>query len=59
MKSAEAVFILVGADVVFNKGQLTAQIITCFHDILKAHYAMKNANYVISQKDLVDAGFGC
>ncbi len=59
MISTEAVFILVGADIVFNKGQLTGKIINCFHDVLKKYYETKNKTYVISQKELVDAGFGC
>ncbi|MDD5474717.1 MAG: hypothetical protein PHU34_11325 [Candidatus Methanoperedens sp.] len=59
MNSAEAVFILVGADVVFNKGQLTSKIINCFHDVLKLYYDKKPVTYVVSQKDLIDAGFEC
>lgn len=59
MNTAEAVFILVGADVVFNHGEFTAKIITCFHDVLKVYFDEKNTTYVISEKELVDAGFGC
>lgn len=61
MPNAEttAALILVGADVLFNKGRLTKKLFSCFNDILKKHYDETHVTYVISQKDLVDAGFGC
>jgi len=59
MNTVEAVFILVGADVVFNNGQLTSKIVGCFHEVLKLYYGNKNKAYVVSQKDLIDGGFGC
>lgn len=60
MRDAEAVFILVGADILFNKGQLTSRVVSCFYDILKEYYRAKNEKYIyISQEDLTNACFGC
>ena len=53
-KLAEKVFILIGADIIFNQGTLTSQIISCFHDILKEHYDKKN-----EEPNLIDMAFGC
>ena len=51
---AEKVFILVGADIIFNQGALTSQVIVCFHDILKEHFAQKE-----KERSLTDMCFGC
>ena len=51
---AEKVFILVGADIIFNQGALTSQVIACFHDILKEHFAQKE-----KERSLTDMCFGC
>lgn len=51
---AEKVFILIGADIIFNQGTLTTQVITCFHDILKEHYDRTH-----KERDLTDMAFGC
>ena len=51
---AKKVFILVGADIIFNQGTLTSQVISCFHDIIKEHFTKKEDN-----RSLTDMCFGC
>ena len=51
---AEKVFILIGADIIFNQGTLTSQIISYFHDILKEHYDRTH-----KEPNLIDMAFGC
>ena len=51
---AEKIFILIGADIIFNQGALTSQVIACFHDILKEHYDRTH-----KEISLNDMCFGC
>lgn len=59
MKLYEAARIVIGADIIFNKGILTNTLLLTFHDILKAKYNKKHVVYSVSQEELVNAGFGC
>lgn len=55
----KGVFYLFSADVVFNGGKLTGKLIDCFSEILTAHYTKDKMTYVVTQQELIDAGFGC
>lgn len=57
MKLRDAVYILIGADIMFNKGVLTNTLLLTFSDFLKK--CTKPNTVYVSHEELVDAAFGC
>ena len=45
---------MIGADIMFNDGALTSQVIACFYDVLKEHHDRIN-----KERDLANMAFGC
>lgn len=56
----DRIFIVIGADIIFNNGACTNQLIHFFHDILLEHFKRKNVNDHRSlEEQLIDMAFGC